>query len=87
VPGELAAFVPHQANARITDRMVAALALPESCVVARDIETAGNTSAASIPLALDALLATADPPRGPALLVGFGAGLSYSAMVVDLAFA
>ncbi|MEV4536183.1 beta-ketoacyl-ACP synthase 3 [Asanoa sp. NPDC049518] len=84
VPAEVAAFVPHQANARITDRMVAGLDLTESCVVARDIETAGNTSAASIPLALDALLATADAPRGPALLVGFGAGLSYSAMVVDL---
>jgi 3-oxoacyl-[acyl-carrier-protein] synthase-3 len=53
-------------------------------VVARDIETAGNTSAASIPLALDALTGAADAPRGPALLVGFGAGLSYSAMVVDL---
>ena len=83
-PEEVAAFVPHQANARITDRMVSALGLPESCVVARDIETAGNTSAASIPLALDALLGTPDVPRGPALLVGFGAGLSYSAMVVDL---
>jgi 3-oxoacyl-[acyl-carrier-protein] synthase III len=53
-------------------------------VVAADIETAGNTSAASIPLALDALLAAPDAPHGPALLVGFGAGLSYSAMVVDL---
>ncbi|MDG4823216.1 beta-ketoacyl-ACP synthase 3 [Asanoa sp. WMMD1127] len=83
-PGELAAFVPHQANARITDKMAASLGLPESCVVARDVETAGNTSAASIPLALDALLASPDAPRGPALLVGFGAGLSYSALVLDL---
>jgi len=82
--GDLAAFVPHQANARIIDRMAADLGLPESCVVARDIETTGNTSAASIPLALDALLAAPNPPKGRALLVGFGAGLSYSAMVVDL---
>ncbi|GIF48300.1 3-oxoacyl-[acyl-carrier-protein] synthase-3 [Asanoa ferruginea] len=83
-PASLAAFVPHQANARITDRMAADLGLPPSCVVAADIETAGNTSAASIPLALDALLAAPDAPHGAALLVGFGAGLSYSAMVVDL---
>ncbi|MEV4623140.1 beta-ketoacyl-ACP synthase 3 [Asanoa sp. NPDC049573] len=83
-PSSLAAFVPHQANARITDKMAADLGLPPSCVVAGDIETAGNTSAASIPLALDAMLAAPDAPHGPALLVGFGAGLSYSAMVVDL---
>ncbi|GAA1842672.1 beta-ketoacyl-ACP synthase 3 [Asanoa iriomotensis] len=83
-PEALAAFVPHQANARITDKMATALGLPASCVVAGDIETAGNTSAASIPLALDALLAAPTAPTGPALLVGFGAGLSYSALVVDL---
>ena len=48
--------MPHQANMRITDAMFRALKLPSSVVVARDIATQGNTSAASIPLAIEALL-------------------------------
>jgi 3-oxoacyl-[acyl-carrier-protein] synthase III len=53
--------------------------------VARDIETTGNTSAASVPLALDRLLENGDLPSGGlALLVGFGAGLAYAAQVVEL---
>jgi 3-oxoacyl-[acyl-carrier-protein] synthase-3 len=82
---DLVAFVPHQANMRITDAMVRALKLPEHVVVARDIATAGNTSAASVPLALEAVIASADLPSGGlALLVGFGAGLAYAAQVVEL---
>ena len=82
---DLVAFVPHQANMRITDAMVRSLKLPAHVVVARDIETAGNTSAASVPLALDRLLETSDLPSGGlALLVGFGAGLAYAAQVVEL---
>ena len=82
---DLVAFVPHQANMRITDAIVRHLKLPEHVVVARDIETTGNTSAASIPLALDSLLAGHDFPSGSlALLVGFGAGLVYAAQVVAL---
>jgi 3-oxoacyl-[acyl-carrier-protein] synthase III len=82
---DLVAFVPHQANMRITDAMVRQLKLPEHVVVARDIETTGNTSAASVPLALDALLHSHDLPSGGlALLVGFGAGLAYAAQVVEL---
>ncbi len=82
---DLVAFVPHQANMRITDAMVRALKLPEHVVVARDIATTGNTSAASVPLALDALIESADLPSGGlALLVGFGAGLAYAAQVVEL---
>ena len=53
---DLDVFVPHQANMRITDAMFRALKLPPSVVVARDIATQGNTSAASIPLAIEALL-------------------------------
>jgi 3-oxoacyl-[acyl-carrier-protein] synthase-3 len=80
-----AAVVPHQANMRIIDRMAQALGLPPSVVIARDIETAGNTSAASVPLALDTLLADPDTaPRGNALLTGFGAGLSHAAMVITI---
>ncbi len=54
-PAELAAFVPHQANLRITESVVKALALPDSVVIARDVVDSGNTSAASVPLALTRL--------------------------------
>ncbi|MBD4581027.1 3-oxoacyl-ACP synthase, partial [Xanthomonas citri pv. citri] len=55
-PEDLAAFIPHQANMRIIDEFAKQLKLPESVVVARDIADAGNTSAASIPLAMHRLL-------------------------------
>ena len=85
ISDDLVAFVPHQANMRITDAMVRALKLPEHVVVARDIATTGNTSAASVPLALEAVIQSADLPSGGlALLVGFGAGLAYAAQVVEL---
>ena len=51
-------FAPHQANLRIIDSMVKTLKLPDTVTVARDIETTGNTSAASIPLAMERMLAT-----------------------------
>ena len=53
---DLAAFIPHQANMRIIDEFAKQLKLPESVVIARDIATTGNTSAASIPLATHRLL-------------------------------
>jgi len=84
-PEDLAAFVPHQANARIIDGMVKLLGLPAHVHVARDVAQSGNTSAASIPLAMDRLLAEGSAPSGsPALLIGFGAGLAYAAQVVEL---
>lgn len=83
--GDLAAFIPHQANARIIDSTARALGLAPHTAVARDITAAGNTSAASIPLAMDSLLARGGLSSGdPALLVGFGAGLTYAAQVVAL---
>jgi 3-oxoacyl-[acyl-carrier-protein] synthase-3 len=82
-PEQLAALVTHQANERIIDEMAKQLALPESVVVARDIVTTGNTSAASIPLAMHALLAEGRIKSGDlALQIGFGAGLAYGAQVV-----
>ena len=82
--GELAAFVPHQANLRIVDALAKALHVDESVTaVARDIVTAGNTSAASIPMALARLQEEGRVRSGdPALLFGFGAGLTYAAQVV-----
>jgi 3-oxoacyl-[acyl-carrier-protein] synthase-3 len=82
-PEELSALVTHQANERIIDEMAKQLALPESVVIAKDIITTGNTSAASIPLAMHALLAEGRIKSGNlALQIGFGAGLAYGAQVV-----
>lgn len=82
---QLDVFIPHQANMRIIDSMIKALKLPEHVAVARDIETTGNTSAASIPLAMERLLETGQAKSGDtALLIGFGAGLVYAATVVTL---
>ncbi len=80
---DIQAFVPHQANNRITDAMVRGLKFPASVVVARDIIMTGNTSAASIPLALDTLLRDGQVKSGDlALTIGFGAGLAYAAQVI-----
>ncbi len=82
---ELAAFIPHQANMRIIDEFAKQLKLPESVVVARDIATTGNTSAASIPLATHRLLDEhPELSGGLALQIGFGAGLVYGAQVIVL---
>lgn len=78
-------FVPHQANDRITTAMARALKLPDHVVIARDIRQQGNTSAASIPLALERLIETGEASSGQlALLIGFGAGLVYGAQVVRI---
>ncbi|MEU7820883.1 beta-ketoacyl-ACP synthase III [Catellatospora sp. NPDC049133] len=82
---DLDAFIPHQANLRIIDAMVRALKLPADVPVARDIAQAGNTSAASVPLAMERMRRDGQAPSGgTALLIGFGAGLSYAAQVVTL---
>ncbi len=82
---DLAAFIPHQANMRIIDELAKQLKLPDTVVIARDIATTGNTSAASIPLAAHALLAEhPDLSSGLALQIGFGAGLVFGAQVVRL---
>jgi 3-oxoacyl-[acyl-carrier-protein] synthase III len=82
---QLAAFIPHQANMRIIDEFAKQLKLPESVVIARDIATTGNTSAASIPLATHRLLEEhPELSGGLALQIGFGAGLVFGAQVVRL---
>lgn len=82
---DLAAFVPHQANMRIIDEFAKQLGLPDTVAIARDIETTGNTSAASIPLATHRLLAEhPELSGGLALQIGFGAGLVFGAQVVVL---
>ena len=80
---DLDIFVPHQANMRITDAMAKAMKLPERVKIARDIAEQGNTSAASIPLALDRMYAEGEAKSGDtALFIAFGAGLAYAAQVV-----
>jgi 3-oxoacyl-[acyl-carrier-protein] synthase III len=82
---DLAAFIPHQANMRIIDEFAKQLKLPESVVIARDIATTGNTSAASIPLATHRLLEEhPELSGGLALQIGFGAGLVFGAQVIVL---
>jgi 3-oxoacyl-[acyl-carrier-protein] synthase-3 len=82
---DLGAFVPHQANKRITDHIAKSLSLPPHVAVARDGVSMGNTTAATIPLALDTLRANGEVKSGElALLMGFGAGLSYSCQVITV---
>ncbi|MCX4388746.1 ketoacyl-ACP synthase III [Micromonospora peucetia] len=81
-PSELAAFVPHQANSRIIDGIVKRLGIPNA-IIAKDIVESGNTSAASVPLALSKLVERREVPSGaPVLLFGFGGGLTYAGQVV-----
>lgn len=82
---DIEVFIPHQANARINELMKKNLGLADEIPMANDIENTGNTSAASIPLAMEEMLATDKAKGGQlALLLGFGAGLSYAGQVVTL---
>jgi 3-oxoacyl-[acyl-carrier-protein] synthase III len=81
-PADIAAFVPHQANLRIIDALARRLGMTNA-IIARDIVTSGNTSAASIPIALSRMVEHGEIPSGkPLLLLGFGSGLAYAAQVV-----
>jgi 3-oxoacyl-(acyl-carrier-protein) synthase III len=82
---DIDAFIPHQANVRIIETMAKEMDMPESVIIADDIRKNGNTSAASIPLAMDALLQKHPELHGKlALLIGYGAGLVYAGQVVKL---
>ncbi|QNN53278.1 beta-ketoacyl-ACP synthase III [Nocardioides mesophilus] len=82
---DLDVFVPHQANMRIIDAMARSMKLPEHVKIARDIAEQGNTSAASIPLALGRMIDEGEAKSGDiALLIAFGAGLAYAAQVVKV---
>ncbi|HEU5265492.1 MAG TPA: beta-ketoacyl-ACP synthase III [Jatrophihabitans sp.] len=81
-PADIAVFIPHQANLRIIDALVRRVGLQDA-VIARDIVTSGNTSAASIPLAMSRMVEAGELPSGvPVLLLGFGSGLAYAGQVV-----
>jgi 3-oxoacyl-[acyl-carrier-protein] synthase III len=83
-PADITAFVPHQANLRIVEAIARKLGIPRERV-ADDIVHAGNTSSASVPLALSRMAEQGRlQPGTQALLIGFGAGLSYAAQVITL---
>jgi 3-oxoacyl-[acyl-carrier-protein] synthase-3 len=79
-------FAPHQANLRIIEAIAKRLrnnGAREDLKIARDIVESGNTSSASIPMALDHMRAAGEITSGEVvLMVGFGAGLSYAGQVV-----
>ncbi|MGD0554593.1 MAG: beta-ketoacyl-ACP synthase III [Streptosporangiaceae bacterium] len=81
---DLSAFVPHQANLRIIEAIARRLGIPRE-KVADDIVHSGNTSSASIPLALAHMSERDELESGtPVLLLGFGAGLCYAAQVITV---
>ncbi len=85
-PAEVDVLIPHQANLRIVEAIAKKLrkeGAREDMIVADDIVYSGNTSSASIPMAMDHMRAAGRINSGDvALLVGFGAGLSYAGQVV-----
>ena len=84
-PSELKVVVFHQANARIIDSLTRALRLTDDVVIAHDVVDSGNTSAASIPLALARVLESGHVESGSlALLLGFGSGLNYAGQVITV---
>ncbi|GAA3813202.1 MULTISPECIES: beta-ketoacyl-ACP synthase III [Amycolatopsis] len=85
-PSDIDVLIPHQANLRIVDaiaKRLKAKGAREDLVVADDIKFSGNTSSASIPMALDHMRKAGTVKTGDVvLMVGFGAGLSYAGQVV-----
>ena len=82
---DIDAFIPHQANIRIIETMAKEMNLPDTVIIADDVRVNGNTSAASIPLAMDAILDQHPELHGKlALIIGYGAGLVYAGQVVKL---
>ena len=82
-PSDVDVLIPHQANLRIVEAIAKKLRVKgarEDMAVADDIRYSGNTSSASIPLALDHMRKAGTAKPGDLVLaVGFGAGLSYAA--------
>ena len=82
--GDVDVVVLHQANAFMLEALRKKLGIDPSRFVV-EMHDVGNTSSSSIPLALEAAFASGQARRGQkALFVGFGAGLSWAAAVVDL---
>ncbi|QES55109.1 3-oxoacyl-ACP synthase [Streptomyces venezuelae] len=82
-PEELGGVVLHQANLRIIEPLARKIGAVNA-VIAKDVVESGNTSAASIPLALSKLIERGEIEKGsPVLLFAFGGGLSYAGQIVN----
>jgi hypothetical protein len=80
---EISLFIPHQANVRIIDSAAKSLKLPPEKVFV-NLERYGNTSAASIPIALcEALDAGMINVGDHLVMVGFGAGLTWASCAIE----
>lgn len=80
---DLGAIVPHQANIRIIESAAERLELPLDLFVT-NIQKYGNTSAASVPIALDEASRAGRLPNGkPVIMLAFGAGLTWTSAVVQ----
>jgi 3-oxoacyl-[acyl-carrier-protein] synthase III len=76
-PGDVGLYIPHQANIRIINAAIDVLHIPRSRVF-NNLEKYGNTSAGSVPLALDEAVAEGRVKDGDLLVLsGFGAGLTW----------
>ncbi|WP_432144653.1 beta-ketoacyl-ACP synthase III [Streptomyces sp. bgisy084] len=81
-PADLAGVVLHQANLRIIEPVAERIGAVNA-VVAKDVVDSGNTSAASVPLALSKLVERREIASGaPVLLFAFGGNLSYAGQVI-----
>ncbi|HEY8503373.1 MAG TPA: beta-ketoacyl-ACP synthase 3, partial [Gemmataceae bacterium] len=81
-PADVDLYIPHQANIRIINAAIDVLRIPREKVY-NNLDRYGNTSAGSIPLALDEAIAEGRLRRGQlALLSGFGAGLAWGTALV-----
>jgi len=81
-PEDLGAVVLHQANLRIIEPVAQRLGAVNA-IIAKDVVVSGNTSAASVPLALSKMAEQGEIPSGtPTLLLGFGGGLAYAGQVI-----
>jgi 3-oxoacyl-[acyl-carrier-protein] synthase-3 len=81
-PADIDLFIPHQANLRISEAVQKALGLPDERVF-NNIQTYGNTTAASIPIALDECVRSGRLQRGQLLATGaFGAGFTWGSVII-----
>jgi 3-oxoacyl-[acyl-carrier-protein] synthase-3 len=83
-PADVALVIPHQANQRIIDAAFADLGFGREKIMV-NIDRCGNTSAASVPLALDEAIRTDRVHAGDTvLLLAFGGGMTWGSAVVTL---
>jgi 3-oxoacyl-[acyl-carrier-protein] synthase-3 len=83
-PDDVALLIPHQVNQRIIDSAVSHMGFPMERVMV-NLDRYGNTSAASVPMALDEAIRTGRVKTGDTvILVAFGGGLTWASAVLTL---